>query len=193
MAAHTPTLTTYGLMAEFKTPEALLEAATRTYADGYQRIEAFSPFPVHGLAEALGHRDRTVQISVLFGGFVGLLAGLSLCYYTSGMEITALPAMFSGYVHNIGGRPVNSWPAFIVPTFETTILFAGITSLVSMLIANGLPMPYHPVFNVERFRQHASTDGFFLCIEAADPRFDPQQTRRYLEGLGASEVNDVAN
>ena len=101
--------------------------------------------------------------------------------------------MFSGYALNIGGRPLNSWPSFIVPTFETTILVAGITALVSMLIFNGLPLPYHPVFNVERFREHASTDAFFLCIEATDPKFDRQQTRQFLEELGAIEVNDVAH
>jgi len=89
-----------------------------------------------------------------------------------------------GYAHNIGGRPLNSWPAFLIPTFETTILFAGITALVSMLVFNGLPLPYHPVFNVARFREHASTDAFFLCIEATDPKFDAAETRRFLTGLG---------
>ncbi len=187
----TPRTPTYGLMAEFKGPEALLEAARRTYEAGYRRIDAFSPIPVHGLAEAMGHRDRKVQTAVLIGGLAGMIAGYSLSYFTSAVEVPSLPAMFSGYALNIGGRPLHSWPSFIIPTFETTILFAGITSLLSMLVFNGLPQPYHPVFNVARFREHGSTDAFFLCIEAEDPRFDRAETRRFLEGLGATEVNDV--
>jgi hypothetical protein len=183
----------YGLMAEFKDAPQLLQAAQRTYQAGYRRTDAFSPFPVHGLAEALGHVDKKVQRAVLAGGIAGLLAGLGLTFYTSTVETTLVPAMFSGYAHNIGGRPLNSWPAFIVPTFETTILVAGITSLVSMLAFNGLPMPYHPVFNVARFREHATTDGFFLCIESSDPKFEPHQTRHFLRELGATEVNDVAH
>lgn len=192
MAHTTPSTPTYGLMAEFRDPETLLAAARRTHEAGYRRIDAFSPIPVHGLAEAMGHRDRKVQTAVLVGGIVGMIAGYSLSYFTSAVEVPWLPAMFSGYALNIGGRPLHSWPSFIIPTFETTILFAGITSLVSMLIFNGLPRPYHPVFNVARFRAHASTDAFFLCIEAADPRFDRAEARRFLESVGATEVNDVA-
>jgi hypothetical protein len=191
MDARTTTTRTYGLMAEFRGPEQLLEAAQAVYADGYRQFDAYTPIPIHGLAEATGHTDKKVQKAVLVGGLVGMIAGFSLCYYTSAVEVPWLPAMFSGYANNVGGRPLNSWPAFIIPTFEMTILFAGITSLLSMLIFNGLPMPYHPVFNVPRFREHASTDAFFLCIEASDPRFDATGTRRLLEGLGALEVNDV--
>ena len=134
-----------------------------------------------------------MQRAVLAAGIAGLLGGFGLAYYTSVIETGALPAMFSGYALNVGGKPLNSWPAFIVPTFETTVLVAGITSLVSMLVFNGLPLPYHPVFNVQRFREHASVDGFFLCIEAADPRFDATTTREFLSDLGAVEVNDVEN
>jgi hypothetical protein len=181
----------HGVMAEYPGPAELLDAARAAYAAGYRRMEAYSPMPVHGLAEAIGQVDSRVQRAVLAGGLVGLVAGFGLAYYTSGVEVTWLAPMFSGYPHNIGGRPLNSWPSFIVPTFETTVLFAGITALVSMLFFNGLPMPYHPVFNVERFREHASTDAFFLCIEAADPAFDPQATRRFLADLGAIEVSDV--
>ena len=130
---------------------------------------------------------------MLLAGLTGMVGGFGLAYYTSAIEITWLPAMFSGYANNIGGRPLLSWPSFIIPTFETTILLAGITSLVSMLAFNGLPQPYHPVFNVKRFREHASTDAFFLCIESTDPMFDRQAARRFLEGLGATEVNDVDN
>jgi len=181
----------HGVMAEYPGPAELLDAARAAYAAGYRRMEAYSPMPIHGLAEALGQVDSKVQRAVLAGGLVGLVAGFGLAFYTSAVEVAWLPPMFSGYPHNIGGRPLNSWPSFIVPTFETTVLVAGITALVSMLYFNGLPMPYHPVFNVERFREHASTDAFFLCIEAADPVFDHQATRRFLADLGATEVSDV--
>ena len=181
----------HGVMAEFGGPEELLDAARKAYGAGYRTVEAYSPIPIHGLAEAIGQADRKVQTAVLLAGMAGLGAGLSLCYYTSMIELSWVPAMFSGYAHNIGGRPLNSWPAFLIPTFETTILFAGITALVSMLVFNGLPLPYHPVFNVARFREHASTDAFFLCIEATDPKFDAAETRRFLTGLGATEVSDV--
>ena len=182
---------TYGVMAEFRDAGALLRAADRAYRDGFRRLDAFTPFPVHGLAEAIGHHDKNVQKAVLTGGIVGAIGGFSLCLWTATTE--GIGGIFSGYALNIGGRPLNSWPAFIVPTFETTILCAAITAVVSMLAFNGLPMPYHPVFNVERFRQHATQDGFFLCIEAADAKFDAEQTRQYLAGLGAVEVNDVAH
>jgi hypothetical protein len=182
----------YGLMAEFKDATQLLEAARRVYQQGYRHVDAFSPFPIHGLADAIGKTDKKVQRTVLAGGIAGLLGGLGLQYYTSAVEVAWVPAMFSGYAVNVGGRPLNSWPAFIVPTFETTILVAGITALVCMLFYNGLPMPYHPVFNVRRFREHASTDAFFLCVESTDPRFDVHQTRRFLKELGALEVEDVA-
>jgi hypothetical protein len=183
----------YGLMAEFKDAAQLLDAARRAHAEGYRKLDAFSPMPIHGLAEAIGRTDRKVQFSVLCGGIAGMLGGFGLAYYTANIETTLVPAMFSGYALNVGGRPLNSWPSFIVPTFETTILVAGITSLVSMLLFNGLPTLYHPVFNVERFREHASTDGFFLCIESTDPQFDSHRTRHFLQELPALEVNDVAH
>jgi hypothetical protein len=182
----------HGVMGEFATPEQLLEAARTAYAAGYRKMDAYTPIPIHGLAESLGLADRKVQKAVLGAGIAGMAFGFGLAYYTSGVSVDWVPAMFSGYPLNVGGRPLNSWPAFIVPTFETTILFAGITSLLSMLVFNGLPRPYHPVFNVARFRAHASTDAFFLCIEAADPRFDRAEARRFLESVGATEVNDVA-
>lgn len=187
---HEPT-GSYGVMAEFPSAASLLHAAERAYAAGYRKLDAFSPFPVHGLAEAMGHRDRTVQVLVLLGGIAGAFFGLGLCYWTNATE--GWGGMLSGYAYNVGGRPLNSWPAFIVPTFETTILFASITAVVSMIALNGLPLPYHPVFNVPRFRDHATQDGFFLCIEAVDGRYDAQQTRQFLADLGALEVNDVAH
>jgi hypothetical protein len=190
MDARTASTGIYGVMAEFRGPEALLEASQRTYAAGYRRIEAFTPIPIHGLAEAIGQADRKVQLAVLGGGLVGMFGGFGLCTYTSTIEVPLLPAMFSGYALNVGGRPLMSWPAFIVPTFETTILVAGITALVSMLVFNGLPMPYHPVFNDKRFVM-ASRDRFFLCIESVDPKFDLAHTRHFLEGLAPREVCDV--
>ena len=171
----------YGLLAEFKTADDLLSAAGRTYREGYRAIDAFSPVPIHGLAEAMGQNDRTISKIVLGGGLMGCLGGYSLAYWTSAID----------YPLNIGGRPLHSWPAFIVPTFETTILLAAISAVVGMLALNGLPMPYHPVFNVKRFREHASSDALFLVIEAADGKFDRVSTRKFLESLGATEINEV--
>ena len=171
-------------MAEFKSAAALLDAARRALPGGYRHIDAFSPIPVHGLAEAIGKADRKVQMAVLAGGPRGPGVRLRPGVLHVEHRVASVPAMFSGYALNVGGRPLNSWPSFIVPTFETTILFAGITALVSMLIFNGLPMPYHPVFNVERFREHASTDAFFLCIEATDPKFDATDDARVPAGAG---------
>jgi hypothetical protein len=190
---HRTTTHLYGLMGEFKEAAQLLDASRRVYQAGYRQIDAFSPFPIHGLADAIGKTDRKVQFAVLIGGLCGLFGGFGLALYTSAVEVPFLPAMFSGYALNIGGRPLNSWPAFIVPTFETTVLLAGLTALGSMLAFNGLPMPYHPVFNVERFREHASTDAFFLCVESSDPKFDTHRTRHLLQELGALEVYDVAH
>jgi hypothetical protein len=171
----------YGLMAEFKTADDLLRAAGRTYREGYRDIDAFSPVPIHGLAEAMGQNDRTISKIVLGGGIMGCLGGYSLAYWTSAID----------YPLNIGGRPLHSWPAFIVPTFETTILLAALSAVVGMLALNGLPMPYHPVFNVKRFREHASSDGLFLVIEAKDGKFDATATRQFLASLGATEINEV--
>ena len=175
---HTPPV--YGLMAEFDTPEALLEAAQRTYNDGYRRMDAYSPFPVDGLAEAVGFHHTRLPLIVLIGGVLGAVGGFLLQYWISVVD----------YPLNIGGKPYNSWPAFIPVTFETTVLAAALTAVLAMLALNGLPMPYHPVFNVERFAL-ASRDRFFLCIEAADPKFDREETRRFLENLAPRGVSEV--
>ncbi len=171
----------YGLMAEFADATQLLNGAGRVYREGYRKIDAFTPVPIHGLAEAMGQDDRRLSKIVFGGGVAGMLGGYGLAYWTSVIS----------YPLNIGGRPLHSWPAFIVPTFETTILFSALTAVAGMLFLNGLPQPYHPVFNVKRFREHASSDGFFLCVEADDPKFDRTATRQLLAALGAREINEV--
>jgi hypothetical protein len=170
----------YGMMAEFDTPAALVEAAKRTYQAGYKRIDAYTPFPVEGLAEEIGfHRDE-VPLVVLIGGLVGGLTGYLMQYWMSAVA----------YPLNIGGKPYHSWPAFIVITFEMTILFAGISAVFGMLALNGLPMPYHPVFNVPRFTR-ASRDRFFLVVFSSDVKYDPAATRQFLESLDPRSVSEV--
>jgi hypothetical protein len=171
----------YGLMAEFDEITKLVEAAEKTHAEGYRRVDAFTPFPVHQLFEALELDDKRLPLAVLIGGIVGCCAGFGLCYWVS---VIAYPL-------NVGGRPFNSWPSFIPVTFEVTILVASLTAVLGMLVFNGLPMPYHPVFNVKRFAEHASQDGLFLAIEAEDPKFDVDKTRQFLQSLGAREVNEI--
>jgi hypothetical protein len=170
----------YGLSAEFDSAQALLDAAAATTRAGYTRTDAYSPFPIHGLAEALDFHDRRISWIVLIGGIVGLCAGFGLEVYC---QVISFPL-------NIGGRPMFSWVAFIPPAFETTILFGSFTAGISMAILNGLPRPYHPMFNVPRFSL-ASQDKFFLAIEAADPKFDLDDTRAFLTGLHAREVVTV--
>src|SRR5688572_30405794 len=170
----------YGLMAEFADPTALVVAARRTRDEGFRKFDAYSPFPIHDLFDALDAHDRRLPLGVLGGGIAGMLGGFGLCYYTS---VIAYPL-------NIGGRPFNSWPSFIPVTFETTILIAAFSAVIGMIVLNGLPMPYHPVFNVERFAR-ASQDGFFLAIEAADPKFDRRRTFEFLKSLGAKDVDEV--
>jgi hypothetical protein len=172
----------YGLLAEFETPQALVDAATRVRTAGFRRIDAFTPFPIEELADAIGCRDRRLPMLVLLGGIVGTLAGLGLQYWVSAMA----------YPLNIGGRPYASWPSFIPVAFETTILFAALTAVFGMLVLNGLPMPYHPVFNAPRFSA-ASRDRFFLLVEATDPKFDRMQTARMLSDLHAREVTELAH
>ena len=181
MQPMTPAKPIYGLMAEFPDATALVAAARRVHAEGYRRTDAYSPFPIHELFDALDAHDRRVQLFVLLGGITGAIAGFGLCYWVS---TTAYPL-------NIGGRPLNSWPSFIPVTFEVTILIASFAAVLSWIVLSGLPMPYHPVFNVPRFAQAASEDGFFLTIESTDPKFDRARTFEFLRGLGAREVNEV--
>jgi len=172
--------TIYGLMAEFTTAEALLDAAHHTHDAGYRRIDAFAPFPIEGLAHAVGFHRTRLPLVVLLAGIVGGFAGFSLQYY----------AAVISYPVNVGGRPLNSWPMFVPVTFELTILFASVAAVFGMLAMNGLPTPYHPVFNVPRFAL-ASRDRFFLCIKARDPMFDAELTRKFMQTLNPREVVEI--
>jgi Protein of unknown function (DUF3341) len=173
-------LAIYGMMAEFDTTSDLVAAARRTHEAGYRQIDAYSPFPVEGLADEIGFRKNAVPLVVLIGGVLGAISGYVLQYWISAVS----------YPINVGGRPYNSWPAFIVVTFETTILFAGLAAVLGMLALNGLPMPYHPVFNVPRFA-FATRDRFFLIIFSSDPKYDAAATRTFLESLGPRSVSEV--
>ena len=179
-AAHTLPPAIYGLMAEFDDPTSLVRAAKRTYAAGYRQIDTFSPYPIEEAWEAIGQHDRRLSLIVLGGGLTGLLSGIGLQEWVHQIA----------YPINIGGKPLNSWPQFIPVTFEMTILFAAISGVLGMIILNGLPMPYHPVFNVARF-ERASRDKFFLLVESADPKFDRAATHDFLKGLNPSEINEV--
>lgn len=170
----------FGLMAEFAEHEQLLAAARRAYAKGYREMDAYSPFPVEGLAEAIGREHSPVPLFTLIGGMIGGLGG----YFMEWISMARL------YPLNVGGRPHNSWPNFIPVTFELTVLIASLSALVSMLILNRLPRPHHPVFNVPEFRR-ASIDRFFLCIEAEDGDFDVDRTREFLLSLKPLTVTEV--
>lgn len=171
----------YGLMAEFTQPEPLLNAARQAHAAGYRNMDAYTPMPVEGLAEAVGFHSSWVQRLVFIGGFLGGTGGFMLCWW---ITVVAFP-------HIVAGRPLNSWPAYVPITFESMVLISCITALVGMLALNGLPQPYHPVFNVAEF-ERASRDRFFLCIEASDPKFDREATREFLQRLSPEEVLEVA-
>lgn len=173
-------LALYGLMAEFDGPDELLAAAEKAHSAGYQRMDAFSPFPIEELAEAVGFKHTRLPLVVLIGGLTGAASGFLLQWYT---QVVDYPVV-------VFGRPPLPWPAYIPITFELGILFAAFAAVFGMVLMNGLPMPYHPVFNAPRF-ERASQDGFFLCIEAADPKFDRNGTQRFLESLNARAVSEV--
>jgi hypothetical protein len=170
----------YGLLAEFETTETLIAAAEASRQAGYRRMDAFTPMPVEGLAEAVGFHHTKLPAIVLAGGLFGCAGGFFLQYYPN---VISFPL-------NIAGKPHNSWPSFIPITFEMTILFAALSAVFGMLALNGLPTPYHPVFNVPRFAL-ASRDRFFLCIKARDRKFDLQQTRVFLENMGPLGVYEI--
>jgi hypothetical protein len=167
----------HGLMAEFDSAQGLLDAATRAREAGYTKMDAFSPFPIHGLAEAIGFEERLVQKFVFVAGVVGGALAFGFQWWSAAVD----------YPLNIGGRPYFSWVSFIPVSFELTILFAAFTAVIAMLALNGLPQPYHPVFNAPSFKR-ASQDRFFFAIEAQDPQFDLERTRAFLSGLGSREV-----
>jgi hypothetical protein len=170
----------YGLMVEFDTAQALVDAAKKTHQAGYRKIDAYSPFPIEGLAEDIGLHFDEVPLTVLIGGIIGGCTGYLMQYWMSAVD----------YPLNIGGKPPHSWPSFIVITFEMTILFAGISAVLGMLAFNGLPMPYHPVFNVPRFA-FASKDRFFLIVFSSDKKYDAVETRRFLETLDPRSISEV--
>jgi hypothetical protein len=186
-------------MAEFDTAEQIVVAAERVRAAGYRIVDAYTPFPVHGLAEVLEFNDKKVPWMIFIAGCLGGCAGYSLQLFTSTPLLEPLlrtPFISDvilrnfDYPMNIGGRPYHSWPSFIPVTYELTILFAAATAFFGMLILNGFPKPYHPVFNAPNF-ERATLDKFFLCIEAKDPKFDAETTAHFLRGLGAEAVSEV--
>ena len=170
----------YGLLAEFDTPTELVTAARKARAEGYRVMDAYSPFPIEELAEALHFHDRRLPLVVLLGGLFGGVAGYALEYWTSIID----------YPLNVGGKPFNSWPAFIPITFECTILCAALAAVLGMLALNKLPQPYHPVFNAPNFAL-ATRDRFFLVIESRDPKFDHDHVVSFMQGLGPKDVSDV--
>jgi Alternative complex III, ActD subunit len=171
---------TYGLLAEFDSPTALVKAAEATHAAGYVKIDAYSPLPIEGLAEAIGFHHDLVPLVTLIGAIIGGATGYLMQYWINTMA----------YPLNIGGKPFHSWPSFIVVTFEMTILFGGISAVFGMLALNGLPMPYHPVFNVSRFAM-ASKDRFFLIVFSSDKKYDDVKTREFLESLEPKTLTEV--
>jgi hypothetical protein len=170
----------HGVMGEFAHPQDLVDAIDRVRSEGYTKLDAYTPYPIEEVWEAIGHHKSPVPLIVLLGGIGGGLAGFFLQYWVAVLE----------YPVNVGGRPFNSWPAFIPVTFECTILGAVLAAVAGVFILNGLPEPYHPVFNVQRFA-FASRDRYFLCIEARDPKFDRESARQLLRDLNATEVADV--
>lgn len=182
--AHTPETSSalHGVMAEFDTGNDLVEAARKTMAQGFTKVEAYTPVPIEELNDII-HKKRTVLPKlVLTGGLTGMATGFALQYWASVIE----------YPMNVGGRPFASWTTFIVPSYELTILFAALTAAIGMIVLSGLPQPYHPVFNVPAF-EAASSDRFFLTIETADPKFDAHATREFLHGLHPVGVSDIAS
>ena len=172
----------FGIVAEYDDPDALLKAAKTAYAEGYRDLDAYTPFPIHGLSEAIGFHKTKLSWFTLVAGLTGAATGFGLQYIGNAWH----------YAYDIGGKPFFSWPAYIPITFECTILFSAFTTGIAMLLLNGLPMPYHPMFNAKNF-DRATSDRFFLCIEAKDRKFDGHTTRSFLQGLHPRplEVSEV--
>lgn len=175
-----PAPTTYAMVAEFDSAEALIAAAEKTKLAGYRNLDAYSPFPVHGLSEAIGFHDVRLPWMIFIGGITGTFTGYTLQWYTAVID----------YPMNVGGKPLNSLPAFFPVSYESTILFAAFTAFFGMLTLNRLPKPYHSIFNTPGF-ERATQDRFFLAVEADDHLFDTEKTRAFLEGLNALNVSEV--
>ena len=172
----------FGVMAEFESSQALVDAARKSVGRGFTKLEGYSPVPIEELNDII-HKKRTILPKiVLAGGLTGMATGFILQYWASVIE----------YPMNVGGRPQASWPTFVIPSYELTILFAALAAAIGMIVLNGLPQPYHPVFNVPRFSL-ASSDKFFLVIESKDPLYDAHRTKDFLSSLGAKGVYDVAH
>lgn len=172
----------FGITAEFVSPDDLIHAAEKATAEGYTKVEAYTPFPVHGLTEAMNFEDAKVPWTIFGAGIIGAATGIGLETWVSTMA----------YAHNVGGRPLFSWPSFIPVIFECTVLFAGVTAFISTLAFNGLPKPHNPIFGAENF-ERATQDRFFLCIESSDPKFDVAATTAFMNTLGAENVASVRN
>lgn len=170
----------YGIMAEFDSPEHLVQAAEKTRHAGFKRFDAFTPHPVEELHHAMGLERSILPWFVLVGGLAGFFGGLLMQWW---INVHAYPL-------NIGGRPFNSWPAFMPVSFECTILLSAFTAVLGMFALNGLPQPHHAVFNVERFAL-ASRDRYFICVEATDPKFDRKETASFLWSLQPANVAEV--
>jgi len=173
---------TYALVAEFASAEELLEAAEKTGAEGYRNTDAYTPFPVPGLSDALRFHDLRMPWLIFIGGLIGGFFGYTLQWYTATIDSPL----------NVGGKPFNSLPSFFPVTFECTILFASLTAFLCTFGLNGLPKPYHPIFNTPGFLR-ATKDRFFLAIEKSDPMFDTDETRKFLETLNPIAVSEVEN
>ena len=170
----------YGLLAEFDSPSEIVKAAEAAHAAGYRKMDAYTPFPVEGLPEAIGFHRTRLPLIIFIGGLLGCVGGFALQYWCAKVN----------YPINVGGRPLNSWPMFVPVTFEVTILCAALSAVVGLFALNGLPMPYHPVFNVPEFAL-ASRNRFFLCVEAKDPMFDADKTRSLLARFHARGIYEV--
>lgn len=180
MSARPAAVPLHGVIAEFESPAALIEAARQAREAGYRKMDAYTPYPIEELAHALALPRTKLPVLVLAGGALGCATGLAMQWFATAVH----------YPLNVGGRPLASWPSYVPITFELTVLFASLFAVFGMLGMNGLPMPYHPVFNAPRFAL-ASRDRFFLCIESADPLFDAEKTKAFLASLGAREVTEV--
>ena len=175
---HKPPL--YGIMAQFDNPTDLVNAARTVYESGYRRINGYSPYPIEELSEAIGFTHTSLPLIVFIGGVIGGVSGFLMQYW---IEVVNYPLI-------VGGKPYNSWPAFIPITFECTVLFAAFSAVLGMLVLNKLPQPYHPVFNAPNFAL-ATRDRFFLAVEANDPKFKHDEVVELLKGLGAIDITDI--